>query len=61
MHISSYQPNNKCKKDNNYTIAMEEETTDSYYYGMDSLSKEINMIVFLSEYGLKEYNNVQVN
>ena len=40
---------------------MEEETTDSYYYGMDSLSKEINMIVFLSEYGLKEYNNVQVN
>ena len=44
---------------NKSSIAMEEETTDFYYFGMVLPSKIINTIAYLLRFGRKEYKKIQ--
>lgn len=59
MLILSWQQNEICRKDNKFLTVTAVGIIDSYYYGMDSLLKEINMIVSALEYGNKKYTKKQ--
>lgn len=59
MLASLFLPLVKWTKANKYITVMVVEPTDFCFYGMDSLFRATNMIVCLSEYGIKRYKNVQ--